>query len=52
MDRKEDLARIINAQQAYVKNAIAAGVLKADALKTHAVGFAKKPSAAVKVFSP
>jgi hypothetical protein len=48
----EDLARIINAQEAYVKAAIQAGVLKSDALRTHAVGFVKKPNAQVRVFNP
>jgi hypothetical protein len=34
----EDLERIQNAQNAFVKNAIAAGIFKPDATRTHQVG--------------
>jgi hypothetical protein len=48
-----DLGRIEDAQNSFVKNAIAAGIFKSDAVSTHKVGAIRgKPSKKVLLFTP
>jgi hypothetical protein len=48
----EDLDRIRTIQEAFIKNAIRAGIFKDDATTTHALGYARKPSAKVRLVNP